>query len=402
MKGGRMEKRMVTITRTVPVPDERLIAACRKAPEAGPRLLFFSGGTALRELSRRLIDYTHNSIHLITPFDSGGSSAELRRAFGMLSVGDLRNRIMALADRGVTGNEDVYRLFGFRFPEQADNGELLSELERMIEGKNELVARVIDPMRKIIRNHLLYFREAMPADFDLRGASVGNLILVGGYLNNGRHIDPVLYLFSKLVEARGVVRPVVSEDLTLVAELEHGGRVAGQHLLARAARESRSRVTGIYLADNRSLTPVRVEIRNKVRDLILQADLICFPMGSFFSSVVANLLPMGVGKAVAENGCPKVYVPNTGGDPEQAGMNLVERVRCLISYLSRSAGDGLDPDRLLQFVVVDEGSEDGRDRESRERVRALGIEVLGFDLVSEESAPYLDEGRLLEVLLSLA
>jgi 2-phospho-L-lactate transferase/gluconeogenesis factor (CofD/UPF0052 family) len=67
-------------------------------PALGPRILFFSGGTALRGLSRLLPGWTERSIHLVTPFDSGGSSAALRRALGMPAVGDLRNRILALAD----------------------------------------------------------------------------------------------------------------------------------------------------------------------------------------------------------------------------------------------------------------------------------------------------------------
>lgn len=69
-------------------------------PPLGPRLVF-TGGTALRDLSRQLIHYTHNSVHLVTPFDSGGSSAALRRSFAMPAVGDIRNRLLALADSAV-------------------------------------------------------------------------------------------------------------------------------------------------------------------------------------------------------------------------------------------------------------------------------------------------------------
>ncbi|MFW5958104.1 MAG: GAK system CofD-like protein, partial [Desulfosalsimonas sp.] len=71
------------INRTARLPDPVRLARYEKLPDLGPRLLFFSGGTALRELSAQLIGYTHNSIHIITPFDSGGSSAELRRVFHM-------------------------------------------------------------------------------------------------------------------------------------------------------------------------------------------------------------------------------------------------------------------------------------------------------------------------------
>ena len=45
-----------------------------------------------------------------------------------------------------------------------------------------------------------------------------------------------------------------------------------------------------------------------VRDLILSAEVICFPIGSFWTSVMANLLPAGVGRAIVRRQCPKVYV----------------------------------------------------------------------------------------------
>lgn len=82
----------IPVSRTLTCPDMVRVDRCRRLPEYGPQILFFSGGTALRELSRTLKCYTHNSIHLLTPFDSGGSSAEIRRAFHVSSVGDFRNR----------------------------------------------------------------------------------------------------------------------------------------------------------------------------------------------------------------------------------------------------------------------------------------------------------------------
>jgi len=68
------------------------------APEHGPRPLFFSGGSALRGLSRELVERRVTSRHIVTPFDAGGSSAELRRVLRMPAVGDLRNRLLSLAD----------------------------------------------------------------------------------------------------------------------------------------------------------------------------------------------------------------------------------------------------------------------------------------------------------------
>ena len=218
------------VTRSVRLPDPVKLARFRRAPELGPRVLFFSGGSALRSLSQALVEYTHNSMHLITPFDSGGSSAVLRRAFAMPAVGDLRNRLMALADRTVRGNPAIFELFARRLPKNADQADLREQLDALVRGRTRLVRDIPDPMRKIIRNHLGFFAERMPEDFDLRGASIGNLILAGGYFNNNRHIDPVIYLFGKLVEVRGQVRPVVNLDLHLRADLEDGTTVIGQHL----------------------------------------------------------------------------------------------------------------------------------------------------------------------------
>lgn len=208
---------IVRVTRRASIPDRVRISRYARAPELGPRILFFSGGSALTEASRVLKKFTHNSVHLVTPFDSGGSSAKLRQAFQMPSIGDLRSRMMALADETVTGHPEVYQLFTYRFPTDAKQRSLASQLDDMVEGRDPMVAPISNPMRQLIRNQLGFFRDAMPEDFDLRGASIGNLILAGGYLNNHQQLDPIIFLFSKLVEVRGTVRAMVDNDLYLGA-----------------------------------------------------------------------------------------------------------------------------------------------------------------------------------------
>jgi len=393
----------ISLRRTVTVPDTIRLARHRRVPELGPRVLFFSGGTALNPLSRRLVDYTHNSIHVVTPFDSGGSSREIREAFHMLSVGDLRSRLMALADQSVRGNPEIYALFAYRLDPEAARRDLVETLKAMVKGDHPLVAAVHDPMRKIIRNHLRMFLEALPDSFDLRGASVGNLILTGGFLNNQRHIDPVIFMFAKLVEARGTVRPVANEYLHLVAELEDGTRIMGQRALTgKETTPISSPVARLYISDDSSTgRPVTLEIRTKLRELIRRADLIVFPMGSFYSSLLANLLPDGIVDEIAANPCPKVYVPNTGTDPEQTGLTTADCVNRLIGTLSeRSNGAALE--RLLNFVVVDSGSDAYRHTVAPEAIRATGVELIDTPLITSESYPGIDSDRLIAILLSIA
>ncbi len=142
------------VSRAVEIPDQLRIGRYRKAPELGPRMLFFSGGTALNGLSKALKNYTHNSTHLVTPFDSGGSSAELRNAFDMPSIGDLRSRLIALADETVLGHPEVYQLFNYRFPKHKSEKQLRQRLNKMVVGKSSLVVGISNPMRRLICNHL--------------------------------------------------------------------------------------------------------------------------------------------------------------------------------------------------------------------------------------------------------
>jgi len=386
----------------VSLPDQVKIARYLKAPELGPRVLFFSGGTALRDLSRELVNYTHNSVHLLTPFDSGGSSAKLRQTFNMLAVGDLRYRLMALADRSLQGNHQIYALFAHRLPDDLGQEELRTILDGMIKGHNPLVAAVPDPMRKIIRSHLKYFRKTMRGtDFDLRGASIGNLILAGGFFNYNRQIDPVIYMFTMLVKARGTVRPIVNKDLTLVTELADGTLLAGQHLLTgKETNPIEQPVKRVYLcADQDDLRPVEVELRRKVKDLIRSAELICYPIGSFYSSLVANLLPKGVGDAIAKAQCPKVFVPNPVGDPEQYGLPLGQSVLRLLEYLHASCTKPRNTESLLNFVLLDKGM-NYQSPLGVELIEALGIKVIEAELSNPVKPPFFDERSLIDHILS--
>ena len=391
----------IRVTRTVSLPDKLKLALFARAPELGPQILFFSGGSAMNPVSRRLIEYTHNSVHLITPFDSGGSSAVLRKAFRMPAVGDMRNRMMALADQSVKGNPDIRRLFAHRLAKDAAQDELIVELDNLVFGKHSLIKAVPDPMRKIIRNHLRFFREAMPQDFDLKGASIGNLVLVGGYLNNERSMDPVLFMFSRLAMVRGMVRPVISSDLHLVAELGDGSILVGQHLMTgKQVAPLTSPIKRVYLSKKkRNPQPVQPAVRNKIKKIIAGAQLICYPLGSFYSSVIANLLPAGVPQAIAANGCPKIYIPNMGNDPEAVGRSVHEQVEILLACL-RSQG-GAAPDRLLNFVLVDSTNGDYPGGLDLKALAATGVEVIDTALVSPKSAPYTNPELVLGVLLSL-
>ncbi len=191
-------------------------------------------------------------------------------------------------------------------------------------------------------------------------------------------------------------------DVHLAAELEDGTFVVGQHLLTgKEASPIGSGIRKLWLAEKLSdSTPCTVQIREKMTKLINSAELICYPLGSFYSSVVANLLPEGIGRAVSESKCPKVFTPNTGTDPELKGHSLTDQIKKLLYYLRKDDPENIEIKDVLNFVLVD--SVNGiYPMESIKRDKQTRYQVIDCELVSEKSTPYLDPELLSQALLSL-
>src|ERR1700758_1149494 len=91
------------------------------------RVVAIGGGTRLSTLLKGLKHYVLSSAHampvstvviedltaIVTVTDDGGSSGRLRREFGILPPGDIRNCIVALSEDEAA----MSRLFRYRFPQ---------------------------------------------------------------------------------------------------------------------------------------------------------------------------------------------------------------------------------------------------------------------------------------------
>lgn len=370
------------------------------APSAGPKLLFFSGGSALGPVAQKLVDFTHHSIHLITPFDSGGSSRELRFAFDMPAIGDLRNRLMALADHSISDNRAIYRLFSHRLYSAKEAIPLKNRFALMAAGKDPLVMAIAQPLRCAVIRHLQHFQREMPKGLCLEGACIGNLVLAAGYLLHGKNIDPVLQLFSKFILARGLVKPVVSKSYHLYARYNTGETIIGQHLITRHKQDGQW-ITGIGLSlTENELVPALTEISPAIAEHIASAQLICYPIGSFFTSLCASLLPAGIGEAVAANDCPKIYIPNTTTDAENHGLSVEVEIDHLLAILrGRSSAGAAPKDRdLLGYVLLDDNLAHYPRGVDITAIKEQGFEVIQAPLVSASRPGMLDPLRLIEAL----
>ena len=354
-------------------------------PELGPRVVFFTGGTALADISRELAVHTYNSVHVVTPFDSGGSSASLRQALGIPAVGDLRNRLLALADSSVTPAK-VLALCKRRLPEEGSRDELLQELYYLASARSSVWMDIPRVFGEVLRLHLHYFLEAMPPHFDPHGACIGNLILAGGWVHDEGDLLPTLGILSRLLHVRGLVLPVVQENLHLAAELANAEFVVGQHRITGRKNALPAPVRRLFLTRQRpenTLPPAerRPRVASLVATYIRAADCICYPMGSFYTSLLANMLPAGVGEAVSKADCPKLYIPNSGIDPEQRGLSVADSVALLLGILRRDAGPQTDPARLLHTVLVDSAHGSYPDGIDAEGVTAQGVALRDIPMV---------------------
>jgi len=392
------------VAREVTIPDLLRIRRYERTPELGPNILFFSGGTALNEISRTLKKFTHNSTHLVTPFDSGGSSAILRTAFDMPAIGDLRSRMMALADESIGGHPEVFNLFAYRLPKKGKRKELLSQLRNIASGKDERIRGIKNPMRSLIRSHLNIFLDHAPEKFDLRGASIGNLILAGGYLANDHQLDQVIFMFSKLVNVQGKVATIVNDNLHLGATLANKSKIIGQHLLTgKEVDPLNSPIKNFYLVDqHKSTLKTQAVLQRKKRKMIKEAELICYPPGSFYTSLCANLLPKGVGTAIKKNKCPKIYFPSLGNDPECIGMSLDEAIFKLLSVLKQDVGKECPNNQLLNFVFIDRENGVDLKKSTKKMLSKTGVQVVDTRLITPQSSPYYDPQLMVSALLSLS
>lgn len=257
----------------------------------GPRIVTIGGGTGMPQLLRGLRKYTDNITAIVTVADDGGSSGRLRRTMGILPPGDFRNNIAALSE--VEGL--MTRLFQYRFADR--------EL-----GDPDTVN-------------------------ELAGHSFGNLFITTMAAITGS-FEAGIAESSKVLRVRGRVLPGTLEDVTLCAEVRRKRTdgelelitVEGESLLPKAGGQ----IERVYLKQERARAyPEAIRA-------ILQADLIVAGPGSFFTSVIPNLLVTGVRDAICASGAPRIYICNVA---TQAGETDGYGVSDHMAKLREHAGD---------------------------------------------------------------
>lgn len=382
-------------------------------PKEGPPIALLSGGSGAKTLAETLVRFTHSSSHVLPMFDDGGSSRELRLKLGMPPPGDLRNRLMALSDMTKGGNPEVSRLFRTRLPKEGAAEELQRELDGFLDESHPQMAKIEQRYRRIIINHLQRFNLHKPPDFDLRGGNIGNFVIAGAYLSL-RDLESVLFEFSALAAVRGQVYPVcLGGDYHLKAELEDGSLCTGQSQLTSQEHPPVRKlaiVERLVRGSDGGEEEVYVEVQPPVNPLaaraIRKSALIAYSMGSFYTSLIANLLVAGMGQAIRRTRRPKVFVANLVQDQETPQMSVSMMLEELWRHLQRSDPQPGTMQDYVQYALVNthgDTSDDNRIPVDLAAIRELGVEPIVLPVEKDpDNEPGVHDPELVAaVLLSL-
>lgn len=231
---------------------------------------------------------------VVTVADDGGSSGRLRREFGILPPGDLRMALCALAA-------------------DDDHHTRIAEL----------------------------FQHRYGGHGALAGHAVGNLVFTGLWELTG---DPVrtLEALGEILGLTGRVLPMSPTPLDIAAEvvgLEDDPRVVRTIVGQVAVATTPGQVRRVRL------TPAAPAAAEGVVEAIDSASAVVLGPGSWFTSVIPNMLVPEIAAALSRTGARKVLVLNLAPQPgETAGFSAERHLHVLAQHA---------PDVGIDVVLVD-------------------------------------------------
>ena len=249
-------------------------------PVRTPRIVAVGGGTGLPSVLEGLCalaaeDGATGADHIsavVTVMDEGGSSGRLRRDFGVLPPGDVRNCLAAVAPP----DSPFRRLLQHRFDEGAG----------------------------------------------LEGHAVGNLMLTALAQITGDFPSAVEQL-GTMMGLRGRVLPTTRENVRLRAELDSGEILDGERQIVGTG----SRIRKLTL--NPSPKPLPEVLR-----ALINADGTVVGPGSLYTSVLPNLLVEGVAATISGIDAVRIYVANLMTEPgETDGYTLDDHLHAIRAHV---------------------------------------------------------------------
>lgn len=296
-------------------------------------IVALGGGTGLSILLRGLKEVSSNITAVVTVADDGGGSGVLREDLGMLPPGDIRNCILALANK-----EPILQdLFHYRFQE----------------GR-------------------------------LKGQNFGNL-MIAAMVGISESYESAIKKISDIFAITGEVFPVSEEDIVLYAKLMDGTIVAGESNIPHEVVKRSVPIETVWIEPKDARTYEMVISRIK------KADMIVLGPGSLFTSIIPNLLVQEITEAINNANAPVFYIANIMTQPgETDGFSAFDHLNALLKHTAIKHVDYL----VTNSGQIDAEVASRYQRESAELVmisdsekmalKSMGIALIEGDFVEEK------------------
>ncbi|MEA4921299.1 MAG: gluconeogenesis factor YvcK family protein [Clostridiaceae bacterium] len=316
------------LIRETAFPKADVINAARAA---GRKIVAIGGGTGLSTLLLGLKEYTDNITAVVSVTDDGGGSGKIRREFGTLPPGDIRNCLLALANTSSMMSD----VLNYRF-----------------------------------------------TDGSLAGQSFGNLFLL--VLNQiCGSFDRAVSSMNEILAVTGRVLPVTNTNINLRAWFEDGTAVEGETSITSKKRDTHFSISQI------EIIPSAAVALDSVIEAIEEADLILLGPGSLYTSVIPNLLVGNVANAINHSRAFKIYVQNImTQDGETENFTASQHIKEVNKYGMGNVIDvclynTLEINRNLAAIYRKENSFPVEI--DKEKIEAMGIKLFGGEMLARDS-----------------
>jgi len=349
-----------------------------------PKLLIFSGGTALNSICSNLKKVTTNVAHIIPISDSGGSTAEIVRVVGGPAIGDIRSRMVRLAESSTVEARAVQSLLQHRL-HSSDNFSAKIEWLQIVEGSHDLWQDISEPYKETIRAFLVHFNTEVLKNsnkkFNFCNGSIGNFFFTGARLFFNS-LETAIFWFSRVsgIDPDTQVIPVINTNnaVNIAAQLEDGTLLLGQNNISHPppvpssfgssqATPSETRVDKeqttplpskikklFYINDDKhEVSPV---VNPMVIKKIQEQDHIVYSMGSLWTSIIPSLVLKGVGEYIAQKKGAKILILNGYHDRETEGMTARDFVLAVTSSLNRNLDLNFGPSDYVTHLFYAQGT----------------------------------------------
>ncbi len=214
------------------------------------RIVVIGGGTGTFTLLSGLKQYPLDISVIISTADDGGSSGILRKEFGVMPPGDIRQCLLGLSHAG----EGAAQLFAYRF----ERGEL-------------------------------------------KGHVTGNIILAALEKISGSAAKAIA-VCAKALRVKDRVIPVTLRPTVLTAILKDGRKITGEHYIDEPA------ISKILAPIKKIIMAPKLPANPRALKAVAQADLIVIGPGDLYTSILPNFLPLGMPRALAKSRAKKVFI----------------------------------------------------------------------------------------------